>query len=241
MGDGIAVDLNALTAFAHTLGQVADDAQPELKDLGQNMANNSMDVLRGGLNSVVTGNKTIDRHPATNFSESSAFARYHGVVAGSAVQFITEAFKGVACLGAGAEFCAINYADTDALNAKAMHGIQGASRKGAGLGDLNFMLSGTANITGDNVNGAFAPKGDDGLFTTGASGGSQDPKGGTKPGGQGGDPDAQFKDKLKEQRETVTTGKIPDTPPDHTRAPDTTDMPFPDDTPGTNPGGSVTV
>jgi hypothetical protein len=243
MGDGIAVNLDALTTFAHNLGKVADDAQTEWKDLSQNMANNSMDVLRGGMNSVVTGNTTIDRHPATNFSESSAFARYHGVVAYSAVQFITDAFKGAASLGAGAEFCAINYADTDALNAKALHGIQGISKDG-GFTSLNFAMSGTANISGDNVNGAFAPKDGDGLFTTGNSGGAadpKDPKGGKQPAGQGGDPDAAFKDKLDEQRKAVTDQKIPDTKPDHTRAPDTSDMPFPDDTPHPHGTGSTLV
>jgi hypothetical protein len=239
MGDGIAVNLDALTTFAHNLGRLADDAQPEWKDLSQNMADHSMDVLLGSANSTVTGNRTIDPHPGTKFEESLAFARYHGVVSGSAVRFITDVFRGAASLGAGAEFCAINYANTDALNAKALHGIRGISKDG-GFSSLNFAMSGTANISGDNVNGAFAPKDGDGLFTTGGTA-KDDPKGGKQPAaGQGGNPDDEFKKKLEDQRHAGTGSGIHDKP-DHTQAPDTTDMPFPDDTPHPNGTGSTMV
>src|SRR4051794_17215631 len=98
MGDGVTVDLHALTTFAHAVGKVADDAQPEMKGLGQDMANNSMDVLRGGMKSMVASHNDLGYHDSANFTESSAFARYHGVVALSAVQFITDVYKGAVSL-----------------------------------------------------------------------------------------------------------------------------------------------
>jgi hypothetical protein len=243
MGDGISVDLNALTTFAHSIGKTADGAQPEMKGLSQDVANNSMDVLRGSMHSMVASHNDLGYHDQADFQESSAFARYHGVVSLSAVQFITDVFKGAVSLGAGAEFCAVNYANTDAFNARTMQGVT-ANVKAGGFTGQNFPLSGHANISGDNVNGAFAPKDGDGVFVGSGGKAPVDPnKVGTPTDpktGQAVNPDDQFQKNLDQQRKDVAAGKVPDLPPGRTPAPDTTDMPVPDETPAKyQPGGGT--
>jgi hypothetical protein len=231
MGDGISVDLNALTTFAHTVGQVADGAQPEMKGLGQDMANNSMDVLRGNMKSMTASHDDLGGHDMADFQESSAFARYHGVIALSAVQFITDVFKGAVSLGAGAEFCAVNYANTDSFNAKTMQGVSSQVQAGGFTGQ-NFVLSGNANVTGANVNGAFAPKDGDGVFVN--SDGT--PNGGNA--GQASNPaDTEFNKNMDQQRKDIVDRKVPDLPEGHQPADDTTGMPLPDETPPQYRGG----
>jgi hypothetical protein len=233
MGDGIAVDLNALTTFAHDIGKLADGAQPEMKGLSQDLANNTLDVLKGGMVSMVATHNDLGAHDKADFQESSAFARYHGVVALSAVQFVVDVFRGAVSLGAGAEFCAVNYASTDTFNAKSMQKI-GANAAGGGFAGQSFPLSGNVNLSGDNVNGAFAPKDGDGVFVDSKPGAKVDPTTvGTPQGktGQATNPaDTEFTGNLDKERKDLAAGKVPDT---HGRdpAPDTTDVPVPDETP----------
>jgi len=243
MGDGIAVDLNALTTFAHSVGKLADGAQPEMQGLGQDVANNSMDVLRGSMKSMTASHNDFGPIDKVDFTESSAFARYHGVVALSAVQFITDVFKGAVSLGAGAEFCAVNYANTDAFNARSMTRIA-ASAAGGGFAGQDFPLSGNVNVTGDNVNGAFAPKDGNGVFVDPKTGAKVDPnKAGTPQGknGQATNPaDTQFNDNMNQQRKDLADGNLPAPPKGRDPAPDTTDMPVPNETPRKyRPGGGV--
>ena len=252
MGDGVSVDLSALTTFAHNAGKLADDAQPDTKALVQDVTNNARDALTGSMHSMAVSRNGVGGTPGhANFKESTAFARYHIVVALSAAQFLNDVFMGTASLGAGAEFCAVNYADTDAFNAKTLGNIQGSLKQG-GLAGQDFVMSGgSVDLTGTNVNGAFAPKEGDGLFATSGGTPPQDPNKVSNKGqarnpqeGDTKDPDPydDFQKAIDKQRQEIDHGKSPDLP-GHTQAPDSTDMPFPDDTPpsGRTGGGGVSV
>jgi hypothetical protein len=252
MGDGVSVDLSALTTFAHNAGRLADEAQSDTKSLVQDSTNNARDALTGSMHAMATTGGSVYNKPGfANFSESTAFARYHIVVAMSAAQFLNDVFMGAASLGAGAEFCAVNYANTDQFNARTMGNIEGSLKQG-GLAGQDFVMSGgNVNLTGDNVNGAFAPKEGDGLFATSAGTPPQDPNKATNQGharnpkeGDTKDPDPldDFQKAIDKQSKDVAGGKVPDQPR-HTQAPDSTDMPFPDDTPAQyrTGGGGVSV
>jgi hypothetical protein len=252
MGDGISVDLSALTTFAHNAGKLADDAQSDTKSLVQDITNNGRDALTGSARAMAAspGGVGLDGDPGyANFQESTAFARYHIVVAMSAAQFLNDVFMGTASLGAGAEFCAVNYANTDDFNARTLGNIQGSLKQG-GLAGQDFVMSGgSVNLNGNQVNGAFAPKEGDGLFTTPAAtpppprdsnkGRARDPReGDTKDP----DPYDDFQKAIDKQTQEIQNGKVPDMPA-HNQAPDSTDMPLPDDTktPYQTGGGGVSV
>jgi hypothetical protein len=258
MGDGVSVDLSALTTFAHNAGRLADEAQSDTKSLVQDSTNNARDALTGSMHSMATTGSSVYNKPGfANFHESTAFARYHIVVAMSAAQFLNDVFMGTASLGAGAEFCAVNYANTDDFNARTLGNIQSSLKQG-GLAGQDFVMSGgSVNLNGNQVNGAFAPKDGDGLFTTSTGTPPQDPntvgnKG--QPGSRGQarnpqegdtkdpDPYADFQKAIDQQQKEIDKGKVPDQP-GHTQAPDSTDMPFPDGTPAQyrTGGGGVSV
>ena len=249
MGDGNSVDLSALTTFAHNAGKLADDAQPDTKGLVQDVTTNARDALTGSMHSMAASQNGLGGTPDfADFKESTSFARYHIVVALSAAQFLNDVFMGTASLGAGAEFCAVNYANTDAFNARTLGNIH-ANLKGGGLAGQDFVMSvGSVNLTGTDVNGAFAPKEGDGLWgTSGVAPSAQDPnklktRDPKDPNSKAPDPSGDFQKATDKQRDDLANNKVPNLP-GHTQAPDSTDMPFPDDTPKPyqTGGGGVSV
>jgi hypothetical protein len=147
MTDGVTVDLQALTTFAQNVSKLADDQFGNAAGWGANLAQMSQ---------MIASSSPMQ----SMFNEANRFAAYHQIVAASAQQFLIEAVEGVACLGAGAESCAISYASTEQFNAAMFDQIDGA---GAGLAKLNPTLTGQGAITAGDVDAAFSPGEDQGM------------------------------------------------------------------------------
>src|SRR2546421_3654819 len=106
MGD-VNVDLSALTTFASAMSALADSERQHSDGLTVDMT-----MVNTLLMATASG--------APGFNEMVAFVKYHDRIAQSAAMFLTDAQKGAASLGAGAQMCAVNYAGTDWLNASEM-------------------------------------------------------------------------------------------------------------------------
>jgi hypothetical protein len=156
MTDGVKVDLNALTTFAHTLGQAADGHYISDATDGANLAGLT------GLMKASTGaqdppsNMCVSR---SGFLEAQDFATRHDVMAQSVLEFVSEALNGVVNLAAAAETCAVRYAGTDAANATLMHAAGTKFDKDHVFSGMTPAVSGTGVVTLDGVIGAFTPAG----------------------------------------------------------------------------------
>src|SRR6266540_2125860 len=154
MGDSVSVDLFALTTFAHNLGKLADETGTQAQGYGAGIA---------GLGQMIETETTM----ASGMSEAQAFAKYHKVVADSMRLFLQDIVKGSSSLGAGAEVCAINYAGTDQFNAERLRQLEAEMKGGGTFAPIDFILHGKGTVTSGDIDGAFSPKDDRALWSTG--------------------------------------------------------------------------
>jgi hypothetical protein len=157
MGEQVQVDLTALTTFANTLGKLADDHVDTAVGYGG-------DVY--GL-ALLIATQTAT---AAEFLECQAFVAYHEVAASSAQHFLIDVLQGVSSLGAGAEVVAINYAGADQFNAAKLQQLSDELKAGGHFATMDFILHGNATVSSGDVNDAFAPTGDQGLWSSGKPG-----------------------------------------------------------------------
>jgi hypothetical protein len=163
MVDGVTVDLNSLTTFAHTMGSasgtmagfrngsapthipglVMEEGTPDLTGT----MNLATQLQVGGL---------LSNFSPPGFNEAQVFNQAHGVIASSMQQFFGEATNGYKVLGDGAEMCAMGYASTDQYNAAMLKRVHDENTlKDHGSDDV--ILTGQGNVTSDDVYNAFNP------------------------------------------------------------------------------------
>lgn len=148
MGDRVEVDLAALTTFARTVAGLADDNTDRISDRIAQLVGHAEVLQAAG---------------AAGFNEADLFTEYHGQLSTSAQSFLQDVVQGLSSLGAGAEYCALNYTDADSRNAAALKaardGFDGSTLAGAML-----PLDGRASIPSSGVDDAFAPNSEDALW-----------------------------------------------------------------------------
>jgi len=195
MGESVSVDLFALTTFANDLGKVAD------KNLGP--------ATQYG-----TSLYALSQMMATSvsFNEAQSFGDYHQVIASSAQAFLTEVVQGVSSLGAGAEVCAINYAGADQLNATMLKKLGDEMKAGGQFAPMDFVLHGSAAVSSTDVDGAFAPGANRGLWSTGGGSGHSQPSTTVKaltPEEQR-KLDDELKKKIEHDKQLIVDGQVAD-------------------------------
>jgi hypothetical protein len=154
-GQGVTVDLGALTTFAKAMSSLHDGNEAQAKARGM-----ELDLIAG----------LIATPAISEFSEASAFAEYHHRITKAAQYFMSDLIAGAASLGYGAETCAIRYASTDQFNANMLKQI---SDNPKGLATFDVTLTGKGAVSSTDVDSAFNPDDKSALYK--ANSGATDP------------------------------------------------------------------